>query len=348
MRSSRGARTAGALALVLGPAVGMGAARATATAWRSAGCLLLAEPLVTGLLLYGVLALATGRRWRWAGLLALGVLLAVATVHVSLPTPWARDATEVLGDPVLPWADEVAPCAHPEVPPRGTVRVVTWDVPEIGLGSRALAALADLRPDVVVLTHLADSGFLETFTAAMPGESFSAGPVGRRIGVWIRGTFQPCGGEAAAWPHVISGPAAGDLLVVSLPAVEGVGVFPLATFQASRGSAWPGVVREMTAALVAVTAFGGETLVAAGHLSAPASFSAPTRMLGTVGLRDLGGPPTWPDRVRNLPFLTVHRMDRVYTGRAWKAHQTLTQSVAGPSRILLVQIGQEPRFLESR
>jgi hypothetical protein len=41
-------------------------------------------------------------------------------------------------------------------------------------------------------------------------------------------------------------------------------------------------------------------------------------------------------------------MDRVYAGRAWEAQRTLARTVAGPSRLLLVQIGQEPRFLESR
>ncbi len=340
------------LALLLAPALVLGVARITATSWLPSGCLLVAEPLLIGLVLYGVLALATGGRWRRALLLAAGIPLAVATVHMPIPMPWPREATRTPTDPLLPWAEEVAPCARAEVPPRGAVRVVTWDVPELGLGSRALAALTELRPDVVVLTHLADSQFLETFTAAVPGESFSTGPEGRRIGVWVRGSFQVCGGRAAAWPHTLPGPSGteGDLLVVSIPAVDGVGVFPLAAFQtaASRPSSWPGVVREMTAALLAVTAFGGETLVAAGHLAAPPSFGRPTRMLATVGLKDLGGPATWPDRAFGLPFLAVHRMDRVYAGRAWEGRRAIARTVAGPHRLLLVQIGQEPRFLETR
>lgn len=345
-------RVVEAVGLALIPAVLLGLARVTATNWRPSGLLLVAEPLVMGLILYGVLVLATGRRWRRAGWLSVGLALAVAAIHVPVPMPWTPDASEALEVPDLPWAEDVAACTHPDLPPRGDVRVITWDVPEQGLGSRALAALTELKPDVVVLTHLADGRFLETFTAAMPGESFSTGPEGRRIGVWVRGTFQPCGGNAAAWPATLSGPSGseGDLVVLSIPAVEGVGIFPLAVFQAdsSPASSWPGVVREMTATLAAVTSFGGETLVAAGHLAAPASFGRPTRMLATVGLRDLGGPVTWPDRIGSAPFLAVHRMDRVYAGRAWEAQRTLARTVAGPSRLLLVQIGQEPRFLESR
>jgi len=325
---ARGARLANRglfAALLVAPLLGAALLRPSAGDSRVTGLLLLGEPLLVGLLLYGLALLLAKRRWLPAGALFVGLSASLLVLHApaEATAPIALD---------LPWQGEAARCAQEAAPPSAPLRVLTWNTAGESLDEATLARIVELRPDVAVLTALPDTEL---------------------IGIYVKGSFSECAGHTAAWPFSLPDLAAtgqagagqdrqgAEQLVLALPHVPGVGTFPLLAFQVpfkGAPSSWPGSVQQGAEAMAAVAILAGGSTVAAGHLGAPSTFHRATGALRGAGLQDAGGPANWPNRVLNMPFLPIHKLDRVLTGRHWSAAQAAGGASAGSYRPLLVQL----------
>ncbi len=346
-------------ALFLRPGAGTG---------RVAGLLMLSEPLAIGLAAYGMLVLLSRRWWLSALSLTIGAATAVALLHAPA-TPTTPDALEI------PWADQVAACASQAALPSATLRVISWDATDADLGADTLEVLVQQRPDLAVVSGLADGQFLERLAEVLPGESLSFGARGDQIGLFVRGTFEDCGDEAGAWPLTVFGPGQGPILadyaldhddqvqlpdhhaarrtsgqlVFAFPRVQGVGTVPVVAYQLPARSSrlgsdtWTDAVRDGSVALAAAASLGGPSVVAAGHLAIPPTFQHVLATLEGAGLHDAGGPPTWPATIGTLPFLPMFRMERVLTGPTWRAMSAQAVDLPGRNKPLLVQLERVER-----
>ncbi len=346
---ARGARLANRglfAALLVAPLLGAALLRPSAGDSRVTGLLLLGEPLLVGLLLYGLALLLAKRRWLPAGALFVGLSASLLVLHApaEATAPIALD---------LPWQGEAARCAQEAAPPSAPLRVLTWNTAGESLDEATLARIVELRPDVAVLTALPDTELIDRLAQVAPGESLGFGVAGELIGIYVKGSFSECAGHTAAWPFSLPDLAAtgqagagqdrqgAEQLVLALPHVPGVGTFPLLAFQVpfkGAPSSWPGSVQQGAEAMAAVAILAGGSTVAAGHLGAPSTFHRATGALRGAGLQDAGGPANWPNRVLNMPFLPIHKLDRVLTGRHWSAAQAAGGASAGSYRPLLVQL----------
>ena len=330
---------------------------------RLAGLLLLAEPLAIGLAGYALLTLLARRWWLSAASLTIGTAAAVAVLH-------APSATPLLADPEIPWAEQVSACAQQNEPPSALLRVLSWNAIGAALDAQTLERLVEQRPDIAVLTGLQDGRFLERLAEVLPGESLSFGSKGDQVGIYVRGVFQDCGEQAGAWPLTVFGPGHGPILadyaldhddqaqlpdhhvarrtsgqlVFAFPQVQGVGTVPMVAYQFPTRSSrigsdtWTHAIQDGSQALAAATILGGPSVVAIGHLGMPPTFQHTLAVLRSAGLHDAGGPPTWPARIRALPFLPLYRMERVLSGPGWQAHSATTVDLPSLHQPLLVQL----------
>ncbi len=343
-------------ALLLRPGAGTG---------RLVGLMLLAEPLAIGLATYLLLWLL-GRRWWLASLtLTTSTVAAVALLHApGTPGPPS--------DITIPWAEQVQACTAQNELPNAPLRVLSWNASDVALDADALDQIVDMRPDLAVVSGLRDERFLERLSDLLPGKTLAFGGAGDMVGLYVRGVFQDCGAGEDAWPLSVFGQGEGlilteyaldqsdqDLLpadhaarrtlgqlVFAFPRVQGVGTVPMVAFQlpvqASRmgSEAWPAAVHDGARVLAAASLLGGPSLIAAGHLGVPHSFQHTIATLEGSGLRDAGGPPTWPTHLMGVPFLPIHRLDRVLSGSGWRVRSTETAASkgGGSHQPLLVQL----------
>lgn len=312
------------LALVLGPLLLGLTIEALATRSRVAGVLLLAEPLLGGLLLYGVGALALRRRFLAAASLAVGTALAGLWLH----------ADPVRGDPdpaSLAWAVPAARCLEPLERPGAPVRVMSWEVGGMALDARAVDAVMDLRPDILVLTHLGDPASVEHVARVLPGQALV--PPGLDLGIVVRGTLHACGDNP--WVQPVGSPGAG--VALALVDLRGVGTIPLVAFQGDvpGGEAWPASAPLVARTAAATLLLAGDAGIAAGHLGVPASFHSAEGLLSRPDFQQANGGPTWPQRLGRWPSLPLHRLDRLLAGRSWSVTAAGAPPAEGAHRPLL-------------
>lgn len=362
-RRGVGYRSAAAALLVFPLAAAL-LLRPGTTTGRAAGLLLLAEPLGIGLATYLLLWLLGRRMWLAALTFATSTVAAVALLHAP-GTPAAPP------DVAIPWADSVRDCVTRSELPSAPLRVLSWHAGDASLDAQTLDALVELRPDIAVVSGLEDDRFLERLTDLLPGETLSFGGAGDRVGLFVRGTFADCGGPSSAWPLSVFGQDDAlflaeyaldqtdqrqlphdhvarrtiGQLVFAFPRVQGVGTVPVVAFQLPVSSsrmgseAWPAAVNDGAQVLAATSMLGGPSLIAAGHLGVPPSFQSTLATLEGAGLRDAGGPPTWPARLFGVPFLPVYRFDRVLSGSGWRVRSAQTGAAPGAAhQPLLVQL----------
>ena len=284
---------------------------------------LLVEPLLAGVGLYGVLALLSGRRAGPALSLTTGLVLGGVLLHQPaepVPIDAARPA----------WAEALRTCATQRAAIRGPVHVLTWRLnPEEPVPVEQIIARA---PDVAVLHGVASEADVTAIATALSGSAkHVSGPDGG-LTIIVRGIFHLCGGHSDSWELRLPDEGGQDArLLVTFPEIEGAGVFPLVAFALDRAGEgdrtlrWPGRLLQGARQVAAVTrAIGPDRLVLVGDSRAPRSFRHLQGALLGAGLHDLGTPPTWPHRMGPVPVVPVHAFDRVWAGPAWQLRSTQT------------------------
>lgn len=304
--------------------------------------LLLVEPLVTALGLFGVFLLLARRRWSGAAGLVVSLVLALIILH--LPPGDRTPPTRVPAD----WQRQASRCAEQIEFPNGPVRILSWNVEGSGGSDALFEHLVALRPDVAVLTRMPDDKPLERYRDRVGGEVMHLD----HMGLYVRGAFQYCGGSNDAWSllDTPSDPAPEELLAwFTFPHVAGSGVFPLlavyAPLSPDAGRAWPRSQVELAGRVASARGYSGEALVVAGHLGAPPTFARTRGYFRGAGLRSAGGPATWPARLLGIPWLPFQRLERVFAGALWIPRSATTLRTGGTHRPLLVQLdplGTEP------
>lgn len=300
--------------------------------------LLLGEPALWALGLYGIGALLLHRQRALAVALALGCATGAAALRFpTVPTP--PEAVEA------GWPAELQRCASALPGARAPIRLLTWTVPA-NAPVDAAALLAE-EPDLVVLLGAEDQDLAEALEDGLEGEAhiFPGQRGGDGAILAVRGTFQYCGGNIDAWSLPLpdsGGPVA--RLLLTFPEVRDAGVLPLLAARADgaggRWLDWPARAQESRRRLAATAvAIGAEHMVLAGDLAAPASFRLLRGALEGAGLRRVPAPPTWPARLGPLPTPTLHTLDQVWAGRGWRAlGAEALRDGEGPRARLLVDL----------
>lgn len=285
---------------------------------------LMGEPLLAVLAAWGVISLLAARRWTLAAAALVGCAGGLAALHLPAsptPPPVQRPA----------WATALRACAAASEPVERALHLAQWALPD---GSRPeeadLAELGDAA-DLVLLHGAATPEAGAILAARMDGASRYYPPSATGEGgmtLVVRGSFQRCGDDAQdAWavdlPAAEGHSARG---VVTFPRVEGVGLFPLVVVQMDpmhgprSWPSWPARLDGSGQRLAAVVqAIDASRVVLVGDLGVPPSFRHLAGRLRGAGLTELPGPPSWPTRLGPLPFLPLHRLDRVWSGSAWVA-----------------------------
>lgn len=309
------------LAAASAPAIlcfGLGRLGAT----HSTGILLvLAEPLLLGLLLYGAAALAMHRQWA----ASLGTLLAIGTGAIALHLPSSR--------PVVPgvaneWTTELRGCAVLPEAPKAPIRVVNWTVdPSLPIGP-TLAQLTTHRPDIVVLLGTDDPAIADQLSEVMSGE-VQRHSEGQGAIVAVRGSFKSCGDETQKW--TVELPASEQAQAhawLSFTHIEHMGTIPLMVVAADRPQgisdlpAWTDRLQHSSEILASIAhSIGPRRMLIAGDFQAPSSAQPLSRPLLGAGLQAVNTPPSWPTRLGPFPFLAQHAVDQVWAGKSWHAQR---------------------------
>jgi len=284
---------------------------------------LLAEPALAGVGLYGVLALLFARRPGPALSLAAGLGLCGVLLHQPaepVPIDAARPA----------WAEALRTCATQRAAVQGPVRVLTWRLqPDEPVPVEQIVAR---EPDVAVLHGVASQAGVSAIATGLGGDAkHVTGPDGG-MAVIVRGTFQACGGQSDSWEFRLPDEGGRDArLLVTFPEVEGAGVFPLVAFALDRAGdgdralRWPGRLLQGARQVGAVSrAIGPDRLVLVGDSRAPRSFRHLQGALLGAGLHNALTPPTWPHRLGSVPLIPVHAFDQVWAGTTWQLRSSQT------------------------
>jgi hypothetical protein len=264
--------------------------------------LLLGEPLLLGVGLYGVAVCALQERWLPAAALAAGLVAGGLAVRLP-PVPETPPSAKA------DWIGRVQDCANDAKPVGAPVRVMSWVVDGAPRESQ-VEQLRAYHPDVVVLMGHAGTSVAEALATALSGE---AKHIEGDISLVVRGVFSYCSGRSAAtsmsdedlWEAAL--PTAGDRiakLVVAFPGVDGVGVFPLmvvrldAPGSVTQWRAWPHRLDEGARIVSAVArTVGAGRMVVVGDFESPPTFRHVAGHLIGAGLNEAVGPPTWPARI---------------------------------------------------
>lgn len=313
--------------------------------------LLLTEPLIVGLSLYGTLVLLLRGRTALGLALGLGATAAIALLHLP-PTPVPPPATRP------DWATGLRACAAFPKPGEGPVRLAQWSLDEGQVPTVDRLAEIGGEADLVVLSGTADATAGQTLARVMGGEARFYPPNDRgEAGMTLvaRGSFQPCGADEDSWGLEL--PAAEGHLaraVVTFPRIEGVGTFPLLALRLdplhgpSTWAGYPGRLDESGRRIAAVVqAIDASRLVVVGDFGAPPSFRHLAGRLEGAGLDEQALPPTWPARLGPAPALPIHRMDRVWTGRSWQGSAARALSADRGSHAP-VMVTLSPELMQAR
>lgn len=289
---------------------------------------LLAEPLLLGVGLYGLFALLLGGRWAASGALLAGLILGGGLLH--LPATPAG-----LAEREPSWAAGLQECVREREPLDTPLRILSWRVDEEE--PLPVDQIREEDPDVVVVHGVGRATALDDLALAMQGEArYLPGPHGG-LGLVVRGMFRYCGGQTDRWELTLadpdhpegshpSGQHSDARLVVTLPELDGAGGFALvaAVLPPMGGPMesldWPS--RMITGAqqvAAAVGALGPERVVLVADHNAPPTFSHTAGAFLGAGLQPAPAPATWPHRLGGLPALPVHAFDRVWHGSSWRA-----------------------------
>lgn len=303
--------------------------------------LLMGEPLLLALGVYGVAALAWHRRFVAALALAAGFVVGGLAVRLP-PVPQTPPSAKA------EWIGKVQDCANDARPVGAPVRVLSWTARADLDIEQQVETLQLERPDVVVVYGEPGAEVAAKLATAMGGESKD---MGGDIALAVRGVFSYCSGRAVgdvsnedSWEALL--PTAGDReakLVVTFPGVEGVGVFPLmvvrldAPGSLTEWRAWPHRLDEGARITSAVArTVGSRRMVVVGDFEAPSTFRHLMGHLLGAGLTQAPGPPNWPTRLGPLPMLPVHALDHVWLGSGWVAGDVRAIDGAGLTRRPLV------------
>jgi hypothetical protein len=290
------------------------------------------EPLWLALLCLLVLHRLAEARLLDALALGLGSALALGALHApagATPTPPTDEA----------WAGPVARCGRQVGLPTGPLRLLWWELAGASVEG-AVELLIEARPDLVVLGSPEAPEILSALKESLGGESQLHGDASRSLGLWARGAFQYCGRDIDSWtlsPEEPGSPTA-PLVVLTFPKIQGVGLFPFLAFSSGATPLRSGRALETARGVASGAGILGDTVIAAGHLGVPASARRSAALFRGAGLRDPGGPPTWPGRLGPLPGLTLHRLDRVLAGAAWTPDTVEVLPARAPNLPLLVRL----------
>lgn len=286
--------------------------------------LLLAEPLLVVGAVWLVLGQTWGRRWGRALAASIGCVGGLAALHLPAspsPPPVQRPA----------WATALRACAQGDAPLQGPLRLAQWALQDGASPSQgALDGLAS-RSDLILLHGAAGPEAGAHLATLVEGEArfYPPGKSGEgSMSVVVRGGFAPCGADGQdAWSVELpaaEGHAARG--VVIFPRIEGIGTFPLLAVRvdpAHGPAGWPGWTERLDQSAqrlaAVVQAVDPTRLILAGDLASPPTFRRLGGHLRGAGLWEHPGPPSWPTRLGGLPFPALHRLDRVWAGRAWVA-----------------------------
>ncbi|MCK6507889.1 hypothetical protein L6R53_31735 [Myxococcota bacterium] len=299
--------------------------------------LLLGEPALVVAAVWLVLSLAWSGRWGRAVAALIGCVGGLAAFHLPAspsPPPVQRPA----------WATGLRACATDDLPLQGALRVAQWTLRDGATPEpSALEALSD-GVDLVLLHGAAGPETGARVATLVEGEArfYPPGTAGEgSMTLVVRGGFAPCGDQGQdAWSvdlPAAEGHAARG--VVTFPRIEGVGVFPLVAVRLdpahgpARWAGWTTRLDQSGQRLAAVVhAIDPSRLVLIGDLASPPSFRRLAGHLRGAGLWEHPGPPTWPTRLLGLPFPALHRLDRVWAGRAWVSGGGGTQAAEPQAR----------------
>jgi len=289
---------------------------------HSTGTLLvLLEPLLLGMALYGAAAFALHRRWRasFATLLTIGT--GTMALHLPMDLP-------VMAREVPDWLRPLRGCAILPKAAQAPVRLVTWTVDSSRPLGDALAQITAQRPDLVVLLGTDDETVGAQLSEAMGGE-VKFFPGGAGVTAAVRGSFQICGDTKDHWVVDLPAAVAGEAqALLTFPQIEHVGIMPLMIVQADQATgamdlhAWSSrVVEGASVVASAAHVLGPRRMLVVGDFGAPGSAQQISRPLRQSGLQRVATPPNWPNRIGGLPFLAVHALDQLWAGRAWHAQR---------------------------
>ncbi len=291
-------------------------------AGHSSGTLLvLGEPLILALGLYGIAVFALNRRWRasFAVMLALGS--GAIAIHLPVQLPLQRAV-------VPDWLRPLRQCAILPKAAQAPIRLVTWTVDSSKPMAATLAEIEAQHPDLVVLLGTDDPEVGTALNETLGGEVrfFHQGD---GITAAVRGSFQYCGGTRDHWTVDLPGSVGGDAQVLlTFPHIEHVGVMPLMIVQTDRPQGpldlpgWAERLEDLVGVVAeAAHVVGSRRMLVVGDFHAPNRAQSVAQPLRSSGLRPVATPPNWPTRLGILPFLPVHALDQLWAGRGWHAQR---------------------------
>ena len=316
-----------ALGLVLG-AIG------EQTPWTAA--LILGEPLILIVAVYGVGALLLSRRPAVALGLAIGtILLAAGVRQAPVPRPPTADAP--------PWAEAIRGCAVVPQAPQGPLRVLVWTVAPGTLPQVDNALLDGARPDLMVLVGVADEGLARILGVALGGEGMAIPADRPEAGVTlvVRGAFQICGGQTDRWVSSAASASGQSRVIATFPEVAGVGVLPFfAVHLEGPAGSWMDWPERLDAGAellgAAVRALGVQRAVVAGDLASPRTYTHLSGLLRGAGLLPASAQPSWPTHLGPVPLPPLHALDQVWAGDAWRPTDSAAFEARGQPRAPVV------------
>jgi hypothetical protein len=310
-----------------------------ATAWlvgRPYGIwMALAEPLILGLGIYGVVWGLMERRPLVAGAIGSSVIAASVMLHEG-PT------NEVVLNSGSERIRALRGCSVLGKPAEGPVRLLIWTVDNRPQLADHIGALIATHPDIVLLNGTDNPEIGVRLQEALDGEvKFFRGsvPGGGSIAV-TRGSFQFCGGEEDEWlldlPSLKDGGAGA---VLGFPYVPNVGVVPLVFARLDSpagvldGSDWAKrVVAGAETVATAVRTVGSRGVVLVGDMQTPASAAVVSRYWTASGLSMAATGPNWPNDIAGIPFLSQHALDQVWVGSGWRVQATRVLEIGDQRR----------------
>ena len=329
------------LTLLLAPALLGGAVGLVGERSLLGALLLWGEPLLLGVMVYGVLAqLVLAKRPLRAAALVTGTALGARALHPGVePTP--IDGTEA------EWSERLRDCADALEVPTEPVRFGLWthagplDRDDLARLVAPLDVLVLVGPDAQEASRAAELQ-LHGARKVLPGDTPT-----HDIALVVRGGFRSCGGEDQTWEMPLPADEPGGArALLSFPEVAGKGAVPLLAVALDRPASpaslpgWPSRVLAGSRHLSAlVRALGPEQVVVLGDFQAPRAYRGLRAHLLGADLASVHVPATWPARLGPLPLLPLHPLDRAWHGSGWaKVRAEAPELGEQPRRPLVVEL----------
>jgi len=304
--------------------------------------LMLAVPVLWGLVALAVLVITALRRWRLLVRFVAAVLPFMIALHLPVLAP--------AGSPEPPPdADRLTACAHaiesernPEESGARPLRILSWNTRGLGNPTPVAdvaAPLAELDADILLLQEVRSEAAAVALADALEADVvwhrvvYSLGPAI----LSKRDALETCGGHRS-W-------------MVSLPSIDAraagaavafAGGVPVVSMHLDRArehgeiGKWSDMLSRSAARIAGLAELLGPRVVVAGDTNTSTRFHRFHATLAAGGLEPAESMRTWPARWGRDDVIPVYALDRIYVGRGWEVASATSERLPHSDHLAVI------------